>query len=118
MRTILVIDDEPAILDLFVANLQYQDVTVITAGNGKIAESMLDVHSPDLIITDLIMPEKEGIETVREVKSQHPHIKIITMSGAVNSSYLEVSKMLGADLTITKPIDFPTLKAEVDLLLA
>ena len=117
MRTILVIDDEPAILDLFVANLEQQDLRVMTAENGLVAESMVNDHLPDLIITDLIMPEKEGIETVRQVKIQYPSIKIIAMSGMGNNVYLEASKLLGADMTITKPVNFSELKTEMETLL-
>ena len=117
MKTILVIDDEPSILELFKNYLESEDVAVVTAENGKLAESMLERYSPDLIITDLLMPEKDGIETVRHIKLQYPEIKIITMSGAGNELFLDASEMLGADLAITKPIDFTQLKTQLaDLL--
>ena len=86
---------------------------VHTAENGRKAEAVLAEHKPDLIITDIIMPDREGIETIQHVREDFPDMKIITMSGMNNALYLEASKMLGADLSITKPIDFPALKIKV-----
>ena len=118
MRTILVIDDEPAILELFVSYLENDDTRVLTASNGRVAEEMLEKFPPDVIITDLLMPDKEGLETIREVKAQYPDIKIITMSGMGNEVYLKTSKMLGADIAITKPVDFTRLRSQLETMLS
>ncbi|MBL4680383.1 MAG: response regulator [Pseudomonadales bacterium] len=118
MKKILVIDDESQILDLFVDFFDDTDIEVLTALDGNIAESLVESHHPDLVITDMLMPNKEGIEIVQQIRESHPNIKIIAMSGMGNSLYLETSKLLGAELTITKPINFTDLKAKVQEMLA
>lgn len=118
MKKILVIDDESQILGLFVDFFSDADIEVLTALDGNIAESLVESHHPDIIITDMLMPNKEGIEIVQQIRETHPNIKIIAMSGMGNSLYLETSKLLGAELTITKPINFTDLKVKVKEMLA
>lgn len=93
-------------------------MTVHTAENGRRAEAVMAEHEPDLIITDIIMPDREGIETIQHIRESFPEMKIITMSGMNNELYLQASKLLGADLSVTKPINFPALKSQVIELLA
>jgi len=66
------------------------------------------MHSFDLIITDMVMPEKEGIETIQELRQGFPDIKIIAMSGGGqvgSGEYLHIAKMLGAQRTFAKPVE-------------
>ena len=72
---------------------------MIEAENGKIGLKLLRENGADLVITDLVMPEKEGIETIRELRRDFPHVKIIAISegGAIGpETYLQIAKSMGA----------------------
>jgi CheY-like chemotaxis protein len=105
--SILVIDDDVAVLEMVSEMLNSEGVTVLTAANGEEGMRLIRGHSEiDLVITDLIMPEKEGMETIRELKRDFPHIRILAISGGGRvsaQSYLTIAKALGADLTLGKP---------------
>ena len=81
---------------------------VMEASDGKEGVKLYRDKPCDLIITDIIMPEKEGIETIRELKRDFPDIKIIAMSGGGRigaEDYLHMAKMLGVQRTFAKPIE-------------
>ncbi len=81
--------------------------TVNEAFDGEEGIKRYHENPADLIITDLIMPEKEGIETIRELKKRYPDVKIIAMSGGGKGKpdgYLRFAKNLGAIRTFEKPI--------------
>lgn len=104
---ILVIDDDAAVRKFISMILQRKKHTVIEADNGK-SGLMLLQENPDVsvMITDLIMPEKEGIETIIEVRQHFPSIKIIAISGGGKVSpenYLVIADALGANTTLKKP---------------
>ena len=107
MALILVIDDEPAIRKMFRKLLEREGFRVLDAPDGDVGLKYAQEHRPDLVIIDLVMPEKEGIETIREMKKMLPDIKIIAMSGGGRSTpqeYLKMAQMLGAIHTFAKPI--------------
>lgn len=115
-KTILVVDDDPQIRKLVATILKREQHGVITAANGSLALEALENHAVDLVITDLIMPEKEGIETIMEIRQKHPEIPIIAMSGGGKlnpKTYLNIAKNIGAVATMTKPIDTAHLKSMV-----
>lgn len=90
------------------------------APNGKVALRLCKEKQADLIITDLIMPEKEGIETIVEIKRDFPEIKIIAISGGGQSdpeTYLALAKKLGAERTLAKPFEMKELLKTVEELL-
>lgn len=76
-------------------------------------------NAPDLIITDLIMPEKEGIEMIMELKKEAPEIPVIAISGGGRGdpgNYLEIAKAVGASYTFEKPLDWePFIEAVNEL---
>jgi DNA-binding response OmpR family regulator len=116
MLKILLIDDEKAITKMLKKFLESHDYEVITAGDGVQGVALYKEHHPDLVITDLIMPEKEGLETIGELKQIDPAVKIIAMSGGgINTpeTYLFLAKKFGAITTFEKPIDNEELLAEV-----
>jgi CheY-like chemotaxis protein len=106
MTKLLLIDDDDAfrkMLRLTLVKLGYQ---VTEAGNGKEALKRHAEDPADIIITDLIMPEKEGLETIQDFRAKHPGVKIIAISGGgrINArDFLVVAKVFGADRTFTKP---------------
>ena len=113
MNTILVVDDEVEILELFVEQFADTRLNLVTAQNATAATEMVVQHKPDLIITDLLMPGIDGIEMLSQLRKLQPDMHIITMSGIGNEIYLKTSKMLGADISITKPVDFTRLKSHL-----
>jgi len=76
------------------------------ACNGNEATVIYRNHQTDLVLTDLIMPEKEGLETIREIRHINPEVRIIAMSGGGRNGfedYLKVAKVFGASLVMDKP---------------
>jgi DNA-binding response OmpR family regulator len=103
---ILVVDDEPYIRDLVREMLSMAGYEVEIAGNGNEAMVLFENGRFDLVLTDLMMPEKEGIETIQEMKLLAPELKIIAMSGRGGAgSFLNVARHLGADAILAKPFD-------------
>ncbi len=108
MARILIVDDEPDILVILDRMLRKMNHETVRAANGKEAVRRLEEGAFDLVITDLIMPESEGIETITAVRKRWPGIKIIAMSGGGRQSpvpYLAVAATLGADATLAKPFE-------------
>ncbi len=108
MRKILVVDDDDLIRELIYEILTPHDFEVVLADNGNKALEILDREKVDLIITDIIMPDKEGIETIMDIRKKLPQAKIIAMSGGGQldaNSYLNIAKRLGVKATLTKPFD-------------
>jgi DNA-binding response OmpR family regulator len=87
------------------------------AGDGRQAMQIMDQQTVDLMITDLVMPDQEGLETLRDLKQRGRRVKVIAVSGAA-PNYLKVAKLLGADSTLTKPVMAEELVAEVRRVLA
>jgi CheY-like chemotaxis protein len=109
---ILLIEDDELLRSVLSAVLKQVGYGVAEAENGKKGLELACSLQPNLVITDLVMPEKEGIETIRELRHTRPEVPIIAMSGAsAASQYLELASKLGARRTLLKPF-----KAEVLLL--
>ncbi|MBU0698826.1 MAG: response regulator [Proteobacteria bacterium] len=107
-KNILIVDDEPSIRDTLQRTLRnLRDGCVFfTAGNGVEALKLMQSTPIDLIITDLLMPEKEGLETIMEVRKCFPAVKIIAISGGGRNGtidFLDVAEKLGASYTLSKP---------------
>ena len=107
MAAILVLDDNQIMRDLLVLMLQDMGHTVDAAGDGVEGIRLNQAHPYDVVITDLIMPEKEGLETIIELHKTHPLTKIIAMSGGQNlpllQANLKAAAWLGALVTLVKP---------------
>jgi len=104
---ILVIDDDGEVREMICKMLTNEGHEVIEAVNGKEGCDMVRSNSElDLVITDLIMPEKEGIETIRDLKANYPELKVLAISGGGKGNaqdYLYIAKGIGADSTLKKP---------------
>ena len=102
---ILIIDDDEDIRQSFQALLREFGHTVAVAPNGKVGLKELTHENYDIIILDIFMPEKDGIETIQEIKQQFPQTKIIATSGEEWRGFLlKTMKSLGADYILEKPI--------------
>ena len=94
------------------------------SGNIRIIKDVLDKSQsdkPDLIVMDIIMPEKEGIETIREIKRDFPSVKIIAISGGGTlgpEHYLKVALAIGADKALKKPFRTDLLVGSIEELLS
>ena len=104
MKRILVIDDDGDIREILGEMLTDAGYEVVEASSGKEGVGLYRDVQFDLVITDLVMPEKDGLEVVMELRKDFPDVKIITLSGnAYGHSSLATSKALGAALTLRKP---------------
>src|SRR6266481_7900313 len=106
MANVLVIDDDPVTRTVVCAVLESAGHTVSEADNGHDGLAMFYANSPDLVITDILMPGKDGIETIRELRSTNPEIKIIALSGDVRfdgPSILKAAHLFGANQVLEKP---------------
>ncbi len=115
---ILLVDDEEVVRRLFREVLMSAGYEVREAGNGKEAMQLVKNEPFELIITDLIMPEPEGIETIRDLRVQYPTLKIIAVSGAFGGKFLSVAEKMGALTTLQKPVSPRDLLASVRGVLA
>jgi len=106
MALILVIDDDDALRRVILRTLEAKKHRMIEAPNGVEGMKMLEEHKPDAVITDILMPQKEGIETIREIRERAPGVKIIAISGggmSHNLMFLDVARAFGADAALAKP---------------
>ncbi len=106
MKKILIIDDEPYILMMLKKMMERAGYEVDLAENGVTGLNLFRENSADLVISDIIMPEKEGLGTIREMKQLKPELKIIAISGGGRVSaddYLNTAKLFGADRIFQKP---------------
>ncbi len=108
MAKILVIDDDNDFRSMLCDLLKRSAYTVIESTDGKEGLNMNKIEKPDLIITDIVMPNKDGIEIIISLHKEYPEIKIIAVSGgglAQPFLYLQMAKTLGANQVFTKPIN-------------
>jgi len=118
---ILIIDDDEQMRILLRQVMEWAGYEVVEAADGR--EGMLKQRKEhaDLVITDLIMPEQEGLETITGLKKEYPKLKIIAISGGGRigpDAYLPAAQELGADRVFSKPFDVRELANTVKELLA
>lgn len=117
MATILVIDDDQEVREFLVTVLQRAGHEVASAPNGRDGVSMFRSNPVQVVITDIIMPEKDGIETILDLRREHPDLKVIAISGGGRTTpenYLHSARLLGADRAIRKPFKNEEILQAVD----
>ncbi len=105
-KNILLIEDDLQFRNFVEEILKSEGYSVLLASDGKQGIEMLDEHEPDLIITDLLMPNKDGVRLITETRASHPKIPVIAMSGGssfFSPAFLEAADTLGANYTLDKP---------------
>ncbi len=120
MARILVVDDEILIREALRQVLEHAGYEVMDAPNGRVAMRLYDEKPADLVITDLIMPDQEGLETIMQLRRLSDRVKIIAISGGGRyglSEFLDVAKKLGAQRTLNKPFNLQDILAIVNELL-
>jgi two-component system response regulator (stage 0 sporulation protein F) len=117
MANILVVDDEKPIRSLLIAMLGKDGHVVHEAENGKQAVELFHQSPVDLVITDLVMPEKNGIDVIMELKGEYPNVQIVAISGGggITGSfdYLPIAKLVGAITVLNKPFTLSDVRAAV-----
>jgi two-component system response regulator (stage 0 sporulation protein F) len=116
---ILFVDDERAFRDASKQLLEGEGFTVDTAMDGMDAESFLDKSEYDFIITDIVMPRKEGIEFILDCKQRNIRSKIIAISGGgrvSSTEYLTMAKAFKVDAVLSKPFSFTELLMTIERL--
>jgi CheY-like chemotaxis protein len=120
MPGILIVEDDKSIREMLKLSLLRNNYTVLEAENGKDAIVHFKSLLTDLVVTDLIMPEEDGLKVIIKLKELKPSIKIIAISGGGKvgpASYLNLAKALGADAIYTKPFSINDLVAKIGELL-
>jgi DNA-binding response OmpR family regulator len=117
MKTILVIDDNEAICETLEIFFKKKGFNVLTAGDGNRGIALLNDNHVDLLILDMIMPEKDGVETLLDLKKFSSKIPIIAISGGGSippEFFLKTAKELGVKETFRKPFDRNALLLSVN----
>ena len=108
MKKILVIEDNAIVRNTMMRILQAAGYTVITADDGLEGIDIFRKELPDLVISDIIMPQQEGIGTIRQILAERPGTKIIAISGGGrigNTDFLQIARKMGAVDALPKPFD-------------
>lgn len=119
-KHVLVVDDDDMMRAFIKELLLIHDYKVTEAANGKSGLKEFRENTPDLVITDIIMPEMEGISFIRELRTCNKDIPIIAMTGNVHGrmdEFLDISSQLGADEILRKPIKSQQFLDAIDKLL-
>jgi len=118
---VLVIDDNEDVRTLIQLALEAEGFNVSVAANGHDGMSLLRGQIADVVVTDILMPEKDGIETIAELRKDFPDVKIIAISGALSANgfdYLRVPIQLGVARILRKPFDIQELVGAIRELVA
>ncbi len=121
MATILLIEDDDIFRDMLASALEHTGHAVRHASNGGEGLRLYRENPSDLVITDIVMPEKEGLATIRELLRDFPSARIIAMSGGLTydpNLYLHMAEKLGAHAVLAKPFLLSDLIKAVDAALA
>lgn len=103
--TVLLIDDDPAVRESLALLLETHGYRVVTAQDGHRGLLAFRQHAPAVVVTDILMPEQDGIGAIRELRRLDPAVKIVAISGGGRvdkSDYLTVAEKLGADAAVEK----------------
>lgn len=117
MKKVLIIDDDDLLRGSIESCLSQVGFEVKTAANGQLGSDLAAREPFDLIITDIVMPDKEGLETIMDIKRQNPNQRILAMSGGGYVSpdeYLEIASEFGADRVLSKPFHLAKMVSIVD----
>jgi DNA-binding NtrC family response regulator len=116
VASILLVDDNQQLRTMIERGLKLAGHEVVTAVNGKSALAILPKLEFDLILTDIVMPDMEGLELIRAIRKMNTTTKIIAMSGGGRGTaedYLTLARKFGASETLEKPFDITTLTSTV-----
>lgn len=113
---ILIIDDNAAVRDMLAIAVGRAGHRAIAAGNGRDGLALLENASVDVVVTDVFMPECDGIEVIREIRGRWPEVPVVAISGgspSLDQNYLGVARRLGASAALEKPFAAEDLMAVI-----
>jgi DNA-binding response OmpR family regulator len=111
---ILVVDDDADVRDVLTRFLKRRGYVVESAVDGEEAISAVRAHDPDLMLLDIYLPKKSGLDVLYEIRDDNLHTRTIALSGVPDDRMVQSSKELGAVAFLPKPFDFTSLTAEID----
>ena len=120
MAKILIVEDDDEVRDVLKTLLQEEGHELFEASDGNQAIEQFRQTPADLVILDIVLPDKEGLETIIDLRRTHPNVKIMAMSGGGRTSpqdYLDMAKRLGAVEVIAKPFSIDDFLRCVNLTL-
>lgn len=120
MANIILVEDDPDLRDLLALILQDSQHSVLRCENGRRAVEYLSHQDADLLVTDLLMPEMDGVETVRAVRRLRPQLPILAISGGLPNpaNYLGIARYFGATRVLPKPFQPAELISAIEELLS
>ncbi len=107
---ILIVDDEMNILKLYKAELQDEGYSVVTAKSGREALEIFEKENPDIITLDILMPDMDGIQVLRQIKEKRPHVSVIMLTAY---DYRDDFSVWVSDAYVVKSSDLSSLKAAI-----
>ncbi|HEY1111000.1 MAG TPA: response regulator [Opitutaceae bacterium] len=116
MGLILLVDDSDPLREVMAAALEHDGHRVLQAADGKAAIALLRANRVDLLITDVVMPDQDGLVTLQLARKMQPELKVIVISGdspRFAALYLDLATKFGATKTLRKPFTLPDLLASV-----
>lgn len=102
--TVLVVDDEQGIRDMLARHLRFVGYEVLRAADGRQALEILERHCVDVVVTDLVMPEMDGVSLMRALREGYPTVPFIAITGHVELRHLLTAMRLGAEDCLFKPL--------------
>ncbi|MFZ5721848.1 MAG: response regulator transcription factor [Pseudomonadota bacterium] len=119
-RNILIVDDDTDLLRQMWTALSREGFNAVVACDGDAGLRLLRSRTRDLVVTDIIMPNREGLETIIQIKQEWPDTKILAISGGMRTApaeFLKLALLLGADEVLPKPFSLSELSMHVKGLL-
>ena len=116
--TVLVVDDVAAVRSVLRRGLEKDGHRILEAADGREALRILARESVQVVVTDILMPEQDGIEVITRMRTEYPNIGVIAISAPANGMYLKMAETLGAHRTLEKPFALSEIKDAVRELVA
>ncbi len=117
-KSVLVVDDDPQIRDLLQRALTKVGYEVALAADGRQAISMLEESDYDVVIADILMPERDGLEVVMYLQRERPKTPSIVISSPSNRVFLQSAELLGATRVVEKPFELEDITRAIEEVLA
>lgn len=120
-RSVLVVDDDKELLAAVARVLRTAGFDVRTTNDSRTVPDLIRSRAPQVLITDIMMPQRDGVEVITEIRKTTRGIRILAMTGRSHIgglNLLEMAERLGADETISKPFDGDELLAKIDAMLS
>jgi DNA-binding NtrC family response regulator len=118
MKRILIVDDEENIRNLIRESIESDQYEIHESANGDQASILIEKHAFNLVVTDIVMPEMNGINLIMAINKRNPGIPVIAISGGGGITgrfdYLPIAKLIGALFILEKPFDITTLRNTIE----